>query len=55
MNELNPTDNRALGSILDVIFASLEQDLHAMRASNGVLLNTLEKEISTSLFTNPLP
>ncbi|PLW34924.1 hypothetical protein PCANC_19073 [Puccinia coronata f. sp. avenae] len=42
-----PFELLALGSILDVIFASLEQDLHAMRASNGVLLNTLEKEISS--------
>lgn len=44
------TGNSALGSILDIIFASLEHDHEALRASNRVLLSTLDREISQSLF-----
>ncbi|KNZ57076.1 hypothetical protein VP01_2249g1 [Puccinia sorghi] len=45
-----PFELLALGSILDIIFASLEHDHEALRASNRVLLSTLDREISQSLF-----
>ncbi|POW05254.1 hypothetical protein PSTT_09823 [Puccinia striiformis] len=39
----------ALGSILDVIFGSLEEELHILKAAVRALLSTLDREISSKI------
>ncbi|POW11137.1 hypothetical protein PSHT_08459 [Puccinia striiformis] len=42
-------DLLALGSILDVIFGSLEEELHILKAAVRALLSTLDREISSKI------